>query len=85
MAEYGTIEYFQEQLNKNLQEKAIYCNALKNIVREESCGAIIDGELFELIVNKIYSANTNIKWNEDRLKELYLEKIEKDKSEENAD
>lgn len=85
MAEYGTIEYFQEQLNKNLQEKAIYLNALKNIVREQTCGAITDTELFELIVDKIYSANTNIKWNKDRLKELYLEKIEKDKSEENAD
>jgi hypothetical protein len=85
MAEYGTIEYFQEQLNKNLKEKAIYCNALKNIVREEGCGAIIDGELFELIVDRIYFANVNIKFNKGELAKLYQEELEKGKSEENAD
>jgi hypothetical protein len=82
MAEYGTIEYHQEQLNKNLQEKAIYCNALKNIVREESCGAIIDTEIFDLIIDKIYSAKINIIWNKEELKKLYLEKLE-GKSEQN--
>lgn len=78
MVEYGTIEYHQEEIKRHLLEKTVCGHALKNMVRE----SVDNGELFDLVVERLHSANSNIEWNKEKLTEIYKQKLEKGKSEE---
>lgn len=78
MVEYGTIEFHQEEIKRHLLEKTICGHALKNMVRE----GVDNEELFDIVVEKLHSANRDIEWNKEKLVEIYKQKLEKGKSEE---
>ena len=78
MAEYGTIEYYQEQTKELATKKEILLNALENVARKE----FPNFNLIDKIAEEISSTNSSLKWKEEEVKKLYLEKLE-GKSEQN--
>ena len=78
MAEYGSIEFYQEEMKRHLLEKTVCEHALKNIVRE----SVDNEEVFDLVVERLHSANRDIEWCKEKLAEIYKQKLEKGKSEE---
>jgi hypothetical protein len=73
MAEYGTIEYYKEEIKKNELEKEIYLNALENMSRRD----FKDYSLLEIVAEKIAGASSNIKFYSRQLAELYKAETEK--------
>lgn len=78
MAEYGTIEWYQEQVKELETKKEILLNALENVARKD----FSNFNLIDKIAEEIASTNNSLKWKEEELKKLYLEKLE-GKSEQN--
>ena len=70
MADYGTTEYYLEEIDKEQIEKEILLNALENICKNN----MKDLHLIDIVVGKISSINTTIKWDKDRLEELIRKK-----------
>lgn len=70
MADYGTIEYYLEEIDKEQIEKEILLNALENICKNN----MKDLHLIDIVVSKISSTNTTMKWDKDRLEELITKK-----------
>lgn len=73
MAQYGTIEYYQEEIKKNEVDKEILLNALENMSRKE----FKDYLLLESVAEKIASASSNIRFYSNQLAELYKAEAEK--------
>lgn len=78
MAEYGTVEYYQEEVKELETKKEILLNALENVARKD----FSNFNLIDKIAEEISSTNSSLKWKEEELKKLYLEKLE-GKSEQN--
>ena len=78
MAEYGTIEYYQEQVKELETKKEILLNALENVARKD----FFNFNLIDKIAEEISGTNNSLKWKEEEIKKLYLEKLE-GKSEQN--
>ena len=87
MAEFGTIEFYEEQLQEQRNEKTIYIHALKNLLREQDNRQdnrrYVDNYwLIDIIIEKIQSINYWIKSHIEKINELSRQK---DKSETDAD
>lgn len=72
MAQYGTKEYFEEEIKNDELEKTILLNALVNIVERQPNNL----ELIESVANKISNKTSNIKWNKESLDKINLENKE---------
>ena len=72
MAEYGTIEYYQEQIKELETKKEILLNALENVARKD----FSNFNLIDKIVEEISSTNRSLEWKRKDLENLYLEKLE---------
>ena len=66
MAEYGTLEWYEEQIKENIREKTILVHALCDVARQQ----VVDYSLVEDIAKKIASKSSAIKWQEQYLKDL---------------
>ena len=66
MAEYGTPEWYQEQIYENEKQKTILVHALCDIARQQD----VDYSLVEDIAKEIASKSSSIKWQEQHLKDL---------------
>ena len=64
MAEYGTPEWYEEQIKENTREKTILVHALCDVVRQQ----FIDYSLMEDIAKRIADKLSSIKWQEEQLK-----------------
>lgn len=71
MAEYGTVEYYQEQVKELETKKEILLNALENVTRKD----ISNFNLIDKIAEEISGTNSNLKWEKEELEKLYLEKL----------
>lgn len=67
MAQYGTKEYFEEEIKSDELEKTILLNALVNIVEREPHNI----NLIETVANKISGKTSSIKWNKENLEKIY--------------
>ena len=74
MDEYGTPEWYEEQIRKDIREKAILVHALCDIARQQ----VVDYSLVEDIAKKIASKSSSIKWQEQRLNDLLGEQENKE-------
>ena len=72
MAEYGTIEYCKEQIKELETKKEILLNALENVARKD----FSNFNLIDKIAEEISDTNNSLKWKEQELERLYLEKLE---------
>lgn len=80
MAQYGTAEYWKEELSDEIMMKKVYLNALENVAKSEFPNV----ELVDFIAQKISKTNDNLAWyNQEYEKTLEAEKAQepKDKSE----
>lgn len=66
MAEYGTLEWYEEQIRENIREKTILVHALCDVVRQQD----VDYFLVEDIAKRIANKLSSIKWQEQHLKDL---------------
>lgn len=66
MANYGTIEFYQEELAQKLKDKEVLYNALENITRK----GYFSFEKLDYIVDKIHYMNVEIKHYKDKIAEL---------------
>lgn len=78
MAQYGTIEWYQEEIEELETKKEILLNALENVAKKE----FSNFNLIDKIASKIADTNSSLKWKKEELGTLYLEKLE-GKSEQN--
>lgn len=77
MTQYGTIEYYQEEINNKEIEKQILLNALIFEARKD----YPNFEIIDTIAVKLNDVNNSLRWASKEIIALN----EKDKSEENAD
>lgn len=77
MAQYGTIEYYQEEIDNKEIEKQILLNALAFEARKD----YPNFEIIDTIAVKLNDVNSTLRWVTKEIETLR----EKDKSEENAD
>lgn len=80
MAQYGTAEYWKEELSNEIMMKKVYLNALENVAKSEFPNV----ELIDFIAQKISKTNSNLEWyNKEYKNTLEAEKVQepKDKSE----
>ena len=66
MGEYGTPEWYEEQIKEDTREKTILVHALCDVARQQ----VVDYSLVEDIAKKIASKSLSIKWQEQHLKDL---------------
>lgn len=66
MAEYGTPEWYEEQIKENTKDKTILVHALCDVVRQQ----FIDYSLIEYIAKRIADKSSSIEWQEQHLKDL---------------
>lgn len=66
MANYGTLEFYQEELAQKLKDKEVLYNALENIMRK----GYFSFEKLDYIVEKIHYMNMDIKHYKDKITEL---------------
>ena len=66
MVEYGTPEWYEEQIKENTREKTILVHALCDVVRQQ----VVDYSLVEDIAKRIANKSSVIKWQEQHLKDL---------------
>ena len=66
MDEYGTSEWYEEQIKEDTREKTILVHALCDVVRQQ----IVDYSLVEDIAKRIANKSSSIKWQEQRLNDL---------------
>ena len=64
MAEYGTPEWYEEQIKENTKDKTILVHALCDVARQQ----FIDYSLMEDIAKRIADKLSSIKWQEQQLK-----------------
>lgn len=64
MAEYGTPEWYEEQIKENTKDKTILVHALCDVVRQQ----FIDYSLIEYIAKRIADKSSSIEWQEQQLK-----------------
>ena len=64
MAEYGTPEWYEEQIKENTKDKTILVHALCDVVRQQ----LIDYSLIEYIAKRIADKSSSIEWQEQQLK-----------------
>lgn len=67
MAQYGTKEYFEEEIERNELDKTILLNALANIVERQPSNL----GLIETVATKIADKVSSIKWTKVSLEEIY--------------
>lgn len=80
MAQYGTAEYWEEELSNEIKMKKVFLNALENTAKKE----YPDVELIDFIAEQVSRTNSSLKYsNEQYNKALELENNQtpKDKSE----
>ena len=80
MAQYGTAEYWKEELSNEIMMEKVYLNALENVAKSQFPNV----ELIDFIAQKISLTNSSLEWqNEEYEKALEAEKAQepKDKSE----
>lgn len=66
MANYGTLEFYQEELAQKLKDKEVLYNALENIMRK----GYFSFEKLDYIVDKIHYMNVEIKHYKGKIDEL---------------
>ena len=66
MAEYGTPEWYEEQIKENTREKTILVHALCDVSRQQ----FVDYSLIEDIAKRIADKSSSIKWQKQQLKDL---------------
>lgn len=66
MAEYGTPEWYQEQIYENEKQKAILVHALCDIARQQDVDYFLVGD----IAKRIADVLVTIKWQEQQLKDF---------------
>ena len=64
MAEYGTPEWYEEQIKENTKDKTILVHALCDVARQQ----FIDYSLMEDIAKRIADKSSSIEWQEQQLK-----------------
>ena len=74
MDEYGTPEWYEEQIKGDTREKTILVHALCDVARQQ----VVDYSLVEDIAKKIASKSSSIKWQEQHLKDLLGEQENKE-------
>ncbi len=75
MAEYGTPEWYEEQIKENTREKTILVHALCDVSRQQ----FVDYSLMEDIAKRIADKSSSIKWQEQQLKDLLGKQENKEK------
>ena len=75
MAEYGTLEWYEEQIQENIREKTILVHALCDVVRQQ----VVDYYLVEDIAKRITNKLSSIKWQEQQFKDLLGKQENKEK------
>ena len=75
MAEYGTPEWYEEQIKENIREKTILVHALCDVVRQQ----VVDYLLVEDIAKRIANKLSSIKWQEQQFKDLLGKQENKEK------
>ena len=78
MAEYGSVEWYQEEIKELGTKKGILLNALENVARKD----FSNFNLIEKIAEEIANTNSSLRWRKEDLEKLYLGKLE-GKSEQN--
>jgi hypothetical protein len=66
MANYGTLEFYQEELAQKLKDKEVLYNALENIMRK----GYFSFEKLDYIVEKLNYMNIEIEHYKDKIAEL---------------
>lgn len=66
MAEYGTPEWYEEQIKENEKQKTIFVHALCDVARQQ----FVNYSLVEDIAKRIVDTSSTIKWQEQQLKDL---------------
>lgn len=66
MANYGTLEFYQEEIAQKLKDKEVLYNALENIMRK----GYFSFEKLDYIVEKIHYMNMDIKHYKGKIAEL---------------
>ena len=66
MAEYGTLEWYEEQIKEDTREKTILVHALCDVARQQ----VVDYSLVEDIAKRIADKSSAIKWQEQQLKDF---------------
>ena len=64
MAEYGTPEWYEEQIKENTREQKILVHALCDVSRQQ----FVNYSLIEDIAKRIADKSSSIKWQEEQLK-----------------
>ena len=64
MAEYGTPEWYEEQIKENTKDKTILVHALCDVAKQQ----VVDYSLVEDIAEKIADKSSTIRWQEQQLK-----------------
>lgn len=67
MTQYGTKEYYEEEIERNELDKTILLNALANIVERQPSNL----GLIETVATKIADKVSSIKWTKVSLEEIY--------------
>ncbi len=66
MAEYGTLEWYKEQINENEKQKTILIHALCDVARQQFLDYFLVGD----IAKKIADISVTIEWQKQQLKDL---------------
>ena len=78
MTEYGSIEWYQEEIKELGAKKEILLNALENVARKD----FSNFNLIDKIAEEIANTNSSLRWRKEELEKRYLGKLE-GKSEQN--
>lgn len=78
MTEYGSIEWYQEEIKELETKKEILLNALENVAIKD----FSNFNLIDKIAEEIADTNSTLKWRKEDLEKRYLGKLE-GKSEQN--
>ena len=74
MAEYGTPEWYEEQIKENTKEQTILVHALCDVARQQ----FVDYSLMEDIAKRIADKSSTINWQREHLKALLEEQENKE-------
>ena len=66
MAEYGALEWYEEQIKENTKEKTILVHALCDVARQQ----FVDYSLMEDIAKRIADKSLTIRWQNQQLQDL---------------
>ena len=74
MAEYGTPEWYEEQIKEDTKEQTILVHALCDVARQQ----FVDYSLMEDIAKRIADKSSTINWQREHLKALLEEQENKE-------